>query len=190
MRTLIIDNYDSFTYNLLHLVEQCTEFVEVRRNDSIELSELISYDKIIISPGPGLPDDAGISNEAIRLFADKKDMLGVCLGMQCIAEVFGGQLMNLNDVLHGVSSRCKVEPKSRLFNGFPDEIQIGHYHSWVVDPESLSASFDISAINEENLTMAIEHKNLNLCGVQFHPESVLTPMGLEIIKNWMKSDGR
>jgi len=186
MKTLIIDNYDSFTYNLVHLVEQFTDLLEVFRNDEIEISQVEKYDQIIISPGPGLPSEAGITMKVIEKYSESKRILGVCLGLQAIAEGFGGKLLNLNEVLHGISSLCVIDNSSQLFNGLGESIEIGHYHSWAIDPNGVPDNFDITAKNEDGIIMALEHKELEVCGVQFHPESVLTPDGKRIIENWMR----
>ncbi|MEM7162402.1 MAG: aminodeoxychorismate/anthranilate synthase component II [Bacteroidota bacterium] len=187
MKTLILDNYDSFTYNLVHIVEQFTEMFDVFRNDQIQLDQVEKYEQIIISPGPGLPSDAGITLPLLEKFAHHKKILGVCLGHQAIAELFGASLFNLEEVLHGISSLCKISDHTGLFKGLPKEIEVGHYHSWAVDPNRLAENFDITAVNESGLIMAIEHKKLPITGVQFHPESVLTPLGRDIIKNWIYS---
>jgi len=186
MKTLIIDNYDSFTYNLVHLVEQFTDLLEVFRNDEIHISQIKEYDQIILSPGPGLPEEAGITMEVLEKFSSSKKILGVCLGLQAIAEAFGGNLVNLEEVMHGVSSKCMLENDSKLFNGMEASIEIGHYHSWAIDPKGVPDNFDITARNEDDIIMAMEHRELDICGVQFHPESVLTPEGKKIIGNWMK----
>lgn len=186
MKTLIIDNYDSFTYNLVHLVEQFTDLLEVFRNDEIDIAQVDRYDQIIISPGPGLPSEAGISMTVLETYSSTKKILGVCLGLQAIAEHFGGKLINLEEVLHGVSSQCYIDNESKLFNGMSESIEIGHYHSWAIDSNGLPDNFDITAKNEDGIIMALQHKELDICGVQFHPESVLTPEGKKIIENWMR----
>ncbi len=186
MKTLIIDNYDSFTYNLVHLVEQFTDLLEVFRNDEIHISEVNKYDQIILSPGPGLPGEAGIMMEVLEKYASSKKIFGVCLGLQAIAEAFGGNLINLEEVMHGVSSKCSLVNESKLFIGMEASIDIGHYHSWAIDPNGVPDNFDITAQNEDDIIMALEHRELSISGVQFHPESVLTPEGKKIIENWMK----
>ncbi len=189
MNILILDNYDSFTYNLYHMVEDVMPAgyaLQVRRNDEISLQEVNQYDKVIISPGPGLPNDAGVTCDLIETYATKKSILGVCLGHQAIAEVFGGKLINLENVLHGKAIRTMVTNKTEpLFFGCPDTFDTGRYHSWVVAPDSLPAELTITATDELNLIMAISHKNLDLKGVQFHPESVMTAVGRQILKNWV-----
>lgn len=187
MAILLIDNYDSFTFNLAHYLEQFDCEVIVRRNDSILLSEVNKFSSIVISPGPGLPCDAGISLEIIKTFAATKKILGVCLGHQAIAEAFGGKLKNMRTVLHGVSrpsiSTDIVDP---LLLGFPRFFECGRYHSWTIDPLSLPFDFDVLLTDNNNEIMAIKHKKYNLRGVQFHPESILTHDGLKLIENWVK----
>lgn len=186
MHILIIDNYDSFTYNLRHYCDQFA-FTTVVRNDEITLEQVKNFDRIILSPGPGLPGEAGITNNVIRKYAGIKPILGVCLGLQCIAEVFGGKLINLEKVLHGVTSTCRpVVNDEVLFKGLPDEFEVGHYHSWVADETSLPAELEITAKNEDGLIMGLRHKFFDIRGVQFHPESVLTIEGLRMMGNWIK----
>lgn len=186
MSILILDNYDSFTYNLFHLVEKLTdESAKVFRNDEITMEDVEVYDSIILSPGPGLPKDAGITLEVIRKFAATKKILGVCLGHQAIAEAFGGSLKNLASVHHGISTMAQIENEDLLFNELPPAFEIGHYHSWVVD-EPLPEDFEITLRGSEGEIMAMKHKTLNLRGVQFHPESVLTPLGEKILANWLQ----
>lgn len=185
MKTLILDNYDSFTFNLLHLAEQFTDEIEVYRNDEIELQEIAKFDKVIISPGPGLPESAGITLELIKEYASSTSILGVCLGMQALAIAFGGKLKNLDEVKHGIESECIVMNGDPLFSNISNPFKVAHYHSWIIDPDHLPDKFDIIAKNDEGLIMGISHKSFDLKGVQFHPESVLTPQGREIIKNWM-----
>ena len=191
MKILLLDNYDSFTYNLLHCLEMNEGVsVDVFRNDEIGLAIAENYDKIVLSPGPGLPSEAGMLNDIIRTYAPSKSMLGVCLGMQAMAEVYGGKLKNLEQVMHGVASPVMVtEPDEILFRGLPAVFSGGRYHSWVVDRETIPACFRITALDEEGNIMALRHVTYNLCGVQFHPESVLTEYGKEIIRNWLIEDG-
>jgi len=161
----------------------------VVRNDEIKLDEVKQFDKILLSPGPGLPSEAGFLNKIIRMYAREKPILGVCLGMQAIAEVFNGKLLNLPKVMHGVSSTIKVTDENEvLFNGIPSSFAGGRYHSWVVDKKNLPACFQITAVDENNDIMALRHKEFNLCGIQFHPESILSEYGKEIIRNWLLSD--
>lgn len=185
MKVLVLDNYDSFTYNLVHYCEEFCDSVEVRRNDQIALEEFEGFDKVLLSPGPGLPKDAGCMMEFLKRYADEKSILGVCLGLQAIGEHFGARLENLEYVLHGKSSQLKSQCKSPLFESLPHQFQIGHYHSWVIHPESIPADLEVIASNEDGLVMAIQHRDLPIFGVQFHPESVLTPQGRKIIQNWL-----
>jgi anthranilate synthase component 2 len=188
MRVLVFDNYDSFTYNLVHLVEKIAPVkVDVYRNDQIPLEDVKAYDKIILSPGPGIPSEAGSLLPLIREYASSKSILGVCLGHQAIGEAFGGQLVNLTKVYHGVATRCKIlNGKSELFSGLPTEIEIGRYHSWIVAKENLPADLQVTAEDDNGYIMALQHKKYDVQGVQFHPESVLTPQGEKILKNWLK----
>lgn len=190
VKILVFDNYDSFTYNLVHLVKKVAPEVEVDvfRNDEIPLEKVAEYDRIILSPGPGVPKDAGLLLPLIKAYAGKKPMLGVCLGHQAIGEAFGGNLINLSTVYHGVSTNCKVLPTSqKLFDGLPEEISIGRYHSWVIDEKSFPEELEVTAVDENGYIMALQHKTLDVQGVQFHPESVLTPDGEKIMRNWMDS---
>ncbi len=186
-KILIFDNYDSFTYNLLHLIKElgCTD-AEVRRNGEITLEEVDQYDKIILSPGPGIPKEAGILIPLIRRYAPTKSILGVCLGHQAIGEAFGAKLENLKEVFHGVQSTVKIIKEEPLFSGLPREITVGRYHSWIVSREGFPESLEITAEDDEKSIMAISHKTFDVKGIQFHPESVLTPQGKEIIANWLK----
>lgn len=186
MKTVIIDNYDSFTYNLAHLVKElCTE-VDVLRNDKFELEELEKYDKIILSPGPGIPEEAGLLLEVIRTYAGRKPILGVCLGEQAIGQAFGGKLTNLSEVFHGIQTDVKIKNKDYIFSGLPTEIPVGRYHSWVVDTEEFPEELVITAISSEGQIMALKHREYDVHGIQFHPESVLTPDGKQIVGNWLK----
>jgi len=183
---LIIDNYDSFTYNLVHYFEDLNCKVTVFRNDEIELDDVRPFHKIVLSPGPGLPKDAGILNDIIREFAPTKSILGVCLGQQAIAEVFGGSLINLEKVHHGVASTIKILDNSKgLFADLPSTIEVGRYHSWAVNPSDLPECLIITAIDQDNQIMALQHQTYDVCAVQFHPESILTPLGKDILKNWL-----
>ena len=189
MRILILDNYDSFTYNLYHIVEDLLgeeDTLEVFRNDKISLGDVGTYDKIIISPGPGLPGEAGNTCELIRHYAHKKSILGVCLGHQAITEVFGGRLQNLDKVLHGVAIPTRVvKSDALLFRGCPDQFDTGRYHSWVPERKSFPPCLEITAIDQGGNIMALQHKTLDVHGVQFHPESVMTTVGRQILKNWV-----
>lgn len=188
MKLLVFDNYDSFTYNLVHMVEKILhQKVEVYRNDQIPLEAIKQYDKIILSPGPGLPSESGLLLPLIKEYAASKSILGVCLGQQAIGEVFGGTLYNLPKVYHGVATNCKIVKRAgRLFDNIPDEFEIGRYHSWVVAPENFPPDLEITAVDDNDMIMALQHKQYDVLGVQFHPESVLTPLGETIIRNWLK----
>ena len=185
MKIVIIDNYDSFTYNLSHLVKELGADVTVLRNDQFELSELEPYSKIILSPGPGIPSEAGLLCDVIRTYAGIKPILGVCLGHQAIGEVFGGKLENLSDVFHGVATEGTEFGNDPLFSGLPERITMGRYHSWVVSKEGFPECLEITAESDEGQIMALRHKTLNVRGIQFHPESVLTPDGRKMLQNWM-----
>ena len=186
-KILIVDNYDSFTYNLYHLMKQLgNKNIEVLRNDKIDLEALDSFDKIVLSPGPGIPSEAGSLLEVIRRYAPKKSMLGVCLGHQAIAEAFGATLINLDDVYHGVSTPVKIIRNNLLFKGLPVEFPVGRYHSWVVSPIGFPSELQITAVDEDGAIMALQHKEFPVYGIQFHPESVLTPNGIDIIANWLR----
>lgn len=186
MKTVIIDNYDSFTYNLAHLVKELGTEVDVLRNDKFELEELEKYDKIILSPGPGIPEEAGLLLEVIRTYAGRKPILGVCLGEQAIGQAFGGKLTNLSEVFHGIQTNVKIKNKDYIFSGLPTEIPVGRYHSWVVDTEEFPEELVITAISSEGQIMALKHRKYDVHGIQFHPESVLTPDGKQIVGNWLK----
>src|SRR5215213_7048767 len=189
MKILVFDNYDSFTYNLVHLVEKILhQKVEVYRNDQIAMEKVKEYDKIILSPGPGIPSEAGLLLPLIKEYAATKSILGVCLGHQAIGESFGGRLINLSTVFHGVSTPVQiVNGSEKLFEGLPNEIQAGRYHSWIVAEEGFPAELEITARDDNGYIMALQHKTLDVQGVQFHPESVLTPQGEVILRNWLKS---
>lgn len=186
MKIAIIDNYDSFTYNLAHLVKSLGTEVEVMRNDKFQLEELDGYDKLLLSPGPGIPGEAGLLLDVIRRFAGRKPILGVCLGHQAIAEVFGGRLKNLSDVYHGVATPCDIiaadEP---LFRGLPRRIVVGRYHSWAVDRDGFPDDLEITSLSDDGEIMSLRHRQYDVRGIQFHPESVLTPDGGRIIGNWL-----
>lgn len=183
-KVLMIDNYDSFTYNLVHYLEDLDCEVTVRRNDQLSLEEVEGFPNIVLSPGPGLPDEAGLLKEIIRRFAPSKRILGVCLGQQAIGEVFGGRLINLDQVHHGVASTIKLIGDDPLFRGMDRELEVGRYHSWVVDPE-LPEVLEATSVDQSGQIMSLRHKTFDVCGVQFHPESVLTPKGKQILKNWL-----
>ena len=185
MKIVIIDNYDSFTYNLSHLVKELGAEVDVVRNDQFELADLEPYSKIILSPGPGIPSEAGLLLDVIRTYAGKKPILGVCLGHQAIGEVFGGKLENLSDVFHGVATPCHIIADDPIFSGIERDITIGRYHSWVVSNENFPDCLEVTAVSDEGQVMALRHKTMNVRGIQFHPESVLTPDGKKMLQNWL-----
>lgn len=186
MKICIIDNYDSFTYNLSHLVKQLGAEVTVLRNDRFTLPQLKPFDKLILSPGPGIPSEAGLLLDVIRHYADTKPMLGVCLGEQAIGEAFGGKLTNLSDVFHGVQTPIEVVADDPLFAGLPQRMDVGRYHSWVVDRAGLPDCLEVTALSTEGYIMAMRHRQYPIHGIQFHPESVLTPQGKQMISNWLK----
>lgn len=188
MKILVLDNYDSFTYNLVYIVRQLGygAQMDVFRNDKISLEDVELYDKIILSPGPGVPEDAGIMPALLKRYAATKSILGVCLGHQAIGEAFGSDLTNLSEVLHGVASPVSVK-EDLLFRGVPDTFSIGRYHSWVINESTLSPDLEVIARTSDGQIMAVRHKEFNVRGVQFHPESILTENGVQIIKNWLES---
>ena len=185
MKIVISDNYDSFTYNLSHLVKELGVEVTVVRNDQFELADLEPYSKIILSPGPGIPSEAGLLLDVIKTYAGKKPILGVCLGHQAIGESFGGKLENLSDVFHGVATPCHIIADDPIFSGIERDITIGRYHSWVVSNDGLPDCLEVTAVSDEGQIMALRHRELNVRGIQFHPESVLTPDGRKMLQNWL-----
>lgn len=187
-KILVFDNYDSFTYNLVHLVEKITQQkVDVYRNDKIALEAVAGYDKIILSPGPGVPSEAGLLLPLIQEYAASKSILGVCLGHQAIGEAFGGTLINLSTVYHGVAMPMQVTKPNALFEGLPERFDVGRYHSWVVSSEGFPKELEMTAEDDLGYIMALQHKTYDIKGVQFHPESVLTPQGEAIIRNWLRN---
>lgn len=186
-KIIIIDNYDSFTYNLVHYLEDLNANVTVYRNDEFELNELEKFDKILLSPGPGIPEEAGLMLEVIKKYASTKSILGICLGQQAIGEVFGGNLINLEKVYHGVSSKVKIKVEDSLFNNLPNEFEVGRYHSWVINPNDFPEDLEITSVDENGEIMSIRHKTFDVKGVQYHPESILTPYGKKILENWLES---
>lgn len=187
-KILVIDNYDSFVYNLVHYLEELDCIVTVKRNDKFALVECEAYDKILLSPGPGIPEEAGLLKDVIATYASKKPILGVCLGQQAIGEVFGGTLNNLNQVYHGVATEVMITaPDTILFKDLNSKIEVGRYHSWVVAKEDFPSSLEITAVDTNGQIMALRHKEYDVRSVQFHPESVLTPDGKTMIKNWVQS---
>lgn len=186
VRCILIDNYDSFTFNLVHLLRELGAQVTIKKNDEIKFSEIKQYDKIILSPGPGVPSEAGKLLDIIKQFAPKKPILGVCLGHQAIAEAFGGKLENLSYVFHGVETKININPETQLFKGLKSNIIVGRYHSWVVSKDNFPSDLEITAQTKSGLIMALQHKNYEVHSIQFHPESVLTPDGKTIVKNWLE----
>lgn len=185
MKTVIIDNYDSFTYNLSHLVKELGAEVCVVRNDRFNLDDIDAFDKIILSPGPGIPSEAGLLLDVIRRYAGKKPILGVCLGHQAIGEAFGGMLENLSEVFHGVATPCHIIAEDPLFKGIAPDFEVGRYHSWVVSRENFPDCLEVTAVSDEGQVMALRHRTMEIHGIQFHPESVLTPEGRIIIQNFL-----
>ncbi|WP_395074775.1 anthranilate synthase component II [Flavobacterium sp.] len=187
-KIVVIDNYDSFTYNLVHYLEDLDCQVTVFRNDEFDIDELQPFDKILLSPGPGIPDEAGLLKQVIKNYAPTKSILGVCLGQQAIGEVFGGNLTNLEKVYHGVATTIKItNPDAILFKDLPNEFEVGRYHSWVVSNENFPNDLIITSIDENGQIMSLKHNKFDVRGVQFHPESVLTPNGKKILENWVNS---
>jgi anthranilate synthase component 2 len=188
MKTLVLDNYDSFTYNLVYIIRQLGygPQMDIFRNDKINLDDVGVYDKILLSPGPGIPSEAGIMPELLKTYAASKDILGICLGHQAIGEAFGGDLINLSEVVHGLASEVKIE-SDLLFQDLPDNFKIGRYHSWVINEGSLSPDLEIIARTPDRQIMGVRHKKYKVRGLQFHPESVLTEYGMEMMRNWLES---
>ena len=187
-RILVFDNYDSFTYNLVHLVEKIQgQRVDVHRNDRIPMEAVAAYDKIILSPGPGIPEEAGLLLPLIKEYASSKSILGVCLGHQAIGQAFGGRLVNLSSVYHGVATPVHILKAGGVFEGLSGTLEAGRYHSWVVSEEAFPAELEITARDDNNYIMGLRHRSLDVQGVQFHPESVLTPKGEQLLKNWLKA---
>jgi len=193
MKILVFDNYDSFTYNLVHMVENITHSkTDVYRNDQLPMEKVKNYDKIILSPGPGIPDEAGMLLPLIKEYASSKSILGVCLGHQAIGQAFGGSLVNLDTVFHGVATKIHIdesipEENNKLFKGLPRELVVGRYHSWVIDKNNFPEALEITSEDENGYIMSLRHRNFDVQGVQFHPESVLTPEGERIVRNWLES---
>ena len=187
-KIVVIDNYDSFTYNLVHYLEDLNCEVTVFRNDEFEMDELQQFDKILLSPGPGIPDEAGLLKNVIKTYASSKSILGVCLGQQAIGEVFGGTLINLEKVYHGVATNIKITNiDDVLFKDLPNEFEVGRYHSWVVSNDDFPNDLIITSVDENGQIMSLKHNKFDVRGVQFHPESVLTPNGKKILENWISS---
>jgi anthranilate synthase component II len=187
MQLAVIDNYDSFTFNLVHYFEDLGASVTVFRNDEFDLKELDAFDKIVLSPGPGLPNEAGLLKEVIQTYATTKSILGICLGLQAIGEVFGGTLINLEKVYHGVATKIKIIEEDSIFKNIPDQIEVGRYHSWVISNNNFPPNLIITSVDENKQIMSVKHSLFDVRGVQFHPESILTPFGKKILKNWLES---
>ena len=188
-RILIVDNYDSFTYNLYHLVRELGyRNVEVFRNDALALDQMEAFQKIILSPGPGIPSEAGLLTQIIARYASKKSMLGVCLGHQAIAEVFWAKLLNMKEVYHGVATPVQVVRPHRLFEGLGARFEVGRYHSWIVSNHNFPGELEVTATDDNNSIMALRHREYDVHGIQFHPESVLTPLGARIMHNWLRTE--
>ncbi|EOZ95456.1 Anthranilate synthase, amidotransferase component [Indibacter alkaliphilus LW1] len=187
MRILVLDNYDSFTYNLVYIIRQLGygNQMDIYRNDKIRLNEVSQYDKILLSPGPGVPQEAGIMPELLKRYAEEKDILGICLGHQAIGEAFDGSLINLSEVVHGLASEVTVE-KDLLFEGLPGSFKIGRYHSWVINEKTLSPDLEVIARTPDGQIMGVRHKRHQVRGLQFHPESVLTEFGVDMMRNWLR----
>jgi anthranilate synthase component II len=188
MKILVLDNYDSFTYNLVHIVRALGYAMDIYRNDKIALEDVKKYDKILLSPGPGIPDEAGIMKKVVSEYGSTKSILGICLGHQGIGEVYGASLFNIPKVLHGVTSVAEITDKDEyLFKGVPNTFQATHYHSWAVVPETINGELKVTAVNSEGLVMGLRHKKYDVKGLQFHPESIMTPEGPRMIENWLKN---
>jgi anthranilate synthase component II len=188
MKVLVLDNYDSFTYNLVHIIREYGYKYDVFRNDKISVEDVKQYDKILLSPGPGIPDEAGIMKQVIQEYGPSKSILGICLGHQGIGEVYGATLYNIPKVLHGVTSMSNVtDSNEKLFHNIPVTFQVTHYHSWAIQADTVKLPLKITADNDEGMIMAIRHQKYDVCGLQFHPESIMTPEGPTIIENWLKS---
>ncbi|QRR02852.1 anthranilate synthase component II [Dyadobacter sandarakinus] len=187
MKILVLDNYDSFTYNLVYILRELHDQVDIFRNDKISLEDVGKYDKILLSPGPGIPSEAGIMHELVREYGASKSILGICLGHQGIGEVYGATLENMTDVLHGISDTAIVTDSSeRIFKGLPDKIKVGRYHSWTVMPDTFTENIKITALDEKGRVMGLSHRQYDVKGLQFHPESVLTEHGREMLQNWLE----
>lgn len=185
-KVLVLDNYDSFTYNLVQIIERVlNQKIDVIRNDQITLEEIDKYDKIILSPGPGIPEEAGILLDLIKKYASTKSILGVCLGQQAIAEAFGGSLINLSEIYHGVATEAIQTNEHKLFKDLPQTLEVGRYHSWAVNPENFPEELEITSTDSKGMIMSLKHKTYDVHGVQYHPESILTPDGETIIKNFL-----
>ena len=186
IKTIIIDNYDSFTYNLSHLLKELGADVTVVRNDKFRIEDLEQFDKIVLSPGPGIPGEAGLMPQVIKAYAGRKPILGICLGHQAIGEAFGAKLLNIGNVVHGVATPAHLTAQDYLFEGLPADLEVGRYHSWVVDENGLPECLEVTSRSDDGYIMSMRHKEFDIRGIQYHPESVLTPDGKAIINNWLK----
>ena len=187
IKTVIIDNYDSFTYNLSHLLKELGADVTVVRNDRFRLEDLEQYDRIVLSPGPGIPSEAGLMPQAIKTYAGRKPILGICLGHQAIGEAFGARLLNIGNVVHGVATPAHITVQDYLFKCLPKDIEVGRYHSWVGDDKELPQCLEVTSRSDDGYIMSLRHREFDIRGIQFHPESVLTPQGKTIINNWLNN---
>lgn len=187
-KILVFDNYDSFTYNLVQIIEQIVdEKVDVYRNDQIPLEDIEKYDKIILSPGPGIPEEAGILLDVIKKYAPTKSIFGVCLGQQAIAEAFGGSLINLSEIYHGVATEATQTKDHKIFKNLPETLEVGRYHSWAVNPDDFPAELEITSVDKNGMIMSLKHKTYDVHAVQYHPESILTPDGKKILENFLNN---
>lgn len=187
IKTVIIDNYDSFTYNLSHLLKELGASVTVVRNDMFRLEDLEQYDRIVLSPGPGIPSEAGLMPQVIKAYAGRKPILGICLGHQAIGEAFGAKLLNIGNVVHGVATPAHITVQDYLFDGLESDFEVGRYHSWVVDDKDLPQCLEVTSRSDDGYIMSLRHREFDIRGIQFHPESVLTPQGKTIINNWLNN---
>lgn len=187
MKILVLDNYDSFVYNIAHYLEGMGCIVKVIRNDEVDLNRMLEYDRVVLSPGPGLPADAGLMNQIIQQYCDQIPMLGVCLGMQALVEFFGGQLVNLVEIVHGQATEIKIDSSESIYAGLNGKIKVGRYHSWGVYEKDMPADLNSTAKTQDGLVMSFRHKSRNLVGLQYHPESIMTPDGYEILRNWLEA---
>ena len=187
IKTVIIDNYDSFRYNLSHLLKELGASVTVVRNDKFRIEDLEQFDKIVLSPGPGIPSEAGLMPQVIKAYAGRKPILGICLGHQAIGEAFGAKLLNIGNVVHGVATPAHITVQDYLFKGLPKDIEVGRYHSWVVDDKELPECLEVTSRSDDGYIMSLRHREFDIRGIQFHPESVLTPQGKTIINNWLNN---
>ena len=187
IKIIIIDNYDSFTYNLSHLLKELGADVTVVRNDKFRIENLEQFDKIVLSPGPGIPSEAGLMPQVIKSYAGRKPILGICLGHQAIGEAFGAKLHNIGNVVHGVATPAHLTVKDYIFEGLPNDLEVGRYHSWVVDEKDLPECLEVTGRSDDGYIMSMRHKDYDIRGIQYHPESVLTPRGKDIINNWLNN---